>query len=211
MPSSNRETYSIIVAIAGGTGSGKSTLSDTLASQNENRVRILRADWYYKDLAHLPLDKRNARNFDHPDSYDRKRLCEDVARLTTGRETDVPQYDFRNHMRAGCRRTKPAEFIILEGILVLSDEDIRRHTDLKVFVDTPDDIRLMRRIERDMRERGRTLESVRQQYLSTVRPMHERYIAPSRQWADIALRGDRDLAENVETLWARMLAIADEE
>lgn len=196
---SNRKSF--IVAIAGGTGSGKSALADAIVCLSQGEAAIIRQDWYYWDLSELPNDERGQRNFDHPDSYDRQRLKADLQTLQQGFPAQVPQYNFRTHTRLGFCVFAPVRIVIVEGILVLADAELRDVYDYRIYVDTPDDIRLLRRIERDIRERGRTLESIRDQYLATVRPMHKTYIAPTRSHADLVVRGDTDLFETSWFVW----------
>ena len=198
---------STIVAITGGTGSGKSSLADGIQRAGGGCVSVLREDWYYLDLKHLPLDERDARNFDHPDSYDRTRLFADLESLKRNQPATVPNYDFRTHTRNGDQPFEGAPFILVEGIMILADERTAEFADLSVYVETPEDIRLLRRIERDMRERARTFASIRDQYLATVRPMHERYVAPSQDRADLTVRGDADIDEAISTVWTRMQRI----
>ncbi len=193
-----------IVAITGGTGSGKSTLTDAVAKLADGKAAVIREDWYYKDLKHLPWDARSAWNFDHPDSYDHQNLALDLDKLKRGQDIQVPIYDFKTHTRQGYKAFAPAEIILVEGILITCDPGCLRQIDLGIYVDTPDDIRLLRRIERDIRERGRTVESVRDQYLATVRPMHLKFVEPSQTHADMIVDGCGELSENVRKVWDRI-------
>lgn len=179
----------ILIGIAGGTASGKTLVSDRIfEALGRRRVEILKQDYYYKDLAHLPFEERVLMNFDHPDAFDTELLREHVAGLLKGETVQRPNYDFTQHMRLP--DTVPIgghPIIVLEGILVLGDKALRDMMDIKVFVDTDSDIRLMRRIRRDVAERGRTLESVLDQYERFVRPMHLQFVEPSKRYADIIL------------------------
>ncbi|MFT5991767.1 MAG: uridine kinase [Bradymonadia bacterium] len=157
-------------------------------------------DAYYKDLAHLPVEERAATNFDHPDSLENTLLEAHLGALRRGEAVDKPVYDFATHSRASeVVHIEPAPIVVLEGILVLADPAVRAQMDIKLFVDTDDDVRLMRRIRRDMSERGRTFEDVREQYYRTVRPMHIEYVAPSRRHADLIIPegGENNVAVGV--------------
>jgi uridine kinase len=178
---------SFVVGIAGGTGSGKSTVAENLArALPAGTVAGVEHDWYYRDRSGIPFEQRLAINYDHPDAMETELLVDHLATLRQGRAVDAPQYDFRTHQRrAERRRVEPAPVLLVEGILVLADERLRAHMDLKLFVDTDADIRLMRRIRRDMEQRGRTFAQVREQYYATVRPMHLQFVEPSKRHADL--------------------------
>lgn len=187
MVQSIRTNKIFIVGIAGGTGSGKTTLANDLANNlgNEN-VTILDADAYYKDLSHMLRGQRRQINFDHPDAVDIPLLESHILALKSGHAVNKPIYDYANHSRTGKTTHLPSRRVVLvEGILVLSLEEIHRHFDLKIFVEEAADIRLIRRIHRDMNERGRNLESILQQYTETVIPMFDAFVAPSRKHADM--------------------------
>lgn len=180
----------LLVGIAGGTGSGKTTLAELivegLGEQYKKDVLILGQDRYYRDLSHFPLERRHRYNFDHPDSIDRRLLTEHLKSLAQGKRIDAPIYDFTTHTRKPeTQRLGPCKVCIVEGIHVLIFPEIREILDVKVFVETSDDLRFIRRLRRDIKERGRTPEMVIEQYLSTVRPMHLEFIAPSKRFADI--------------------------
>jgi len=176
----------LIVGIAGGTGSGKTTVAHKLAAAMPGRSVTIEHDAYYCDLGHLPFDERAAINFDHPSSLESSLLVEHLRELRAGRAVELPMYDFATHTRrAETRRVEPARVIIVEGILVFTEPALRELMDVKIFVDTDPDIRLMRRIRRDLEQRGRTFQSVRDQYYATVRPMHLEYVEPSKRWADL--------------------------
>jgi uridine kinase len=180
---------SLVVGISGGTGSGKTTIADRVmkALPAEN-VLLLQQDHYYRDLSHLPMEERNKINFDHPDSMETELMVEHVRRLRDGQAVERPVYDFTQHMRRNeTVRLEPRAAIILEGILIFDNAALRELMDVKIFVDTDADLRFIRRLRRDLSERGRTLESVVSQYLSTVRPMHLEFIEPSKRFADVII------------------------
>lgn len=177
-----------VIGIGGGTASGKTTLAAALHHALGSRSTLLIHDRYYKSLpeGRRPLDH----NFDHPDALDTPRMVEDLDQLRQGRPTRVPVYEFKRHARADHdEEIVPADVIIVEGILVLHDDALRQRFDHAVYVHTPDDIRLARRLLRDMATRGRSANAVIAQYLATVRPMHEAYVAPSRAHAELVLDG----------------------
>lgn len=176
-----------VVGIAGGTGSGKTTVAERLAAaMPAGRCVTIDHDAYYRDQGHLPPDDRSAVNYDHPAALDSALLAQHLRALRGGRAVEVPIYDFATHTRrADTRRVEPARLIIVEGILVFAEPALREQMDIKIFVDTDPDIRLMRRIHRDLEERGRTFQSVRDQYYATVRPMHLEHVEPSKRWADL--------------------------
>lgn len=179
----------ILIGIAGGSASGKTLVANRIfEALGGKRVIIVKQDHYYKDLSHLGWEQRVQTNFDHPDAFDTRLLCEQVRALLRGEVVQQPSYDFTRHIRLP--ETTPIgghPILVLEGILVLDDEELRSMMDIKVYVDTDADIRLMRRIRRDVAERGRTLESVLDQYERVVRPMHLQFVEPSKRHADIIL------------------------
>ena len=179
----------LVIGIAGGTGSGKTTVARSIvAALPSDGVSILEHDSYYRDRLDLTYDERSQLNFDHPESLETSLLVEQIAALKRGEPVDVPIYDFTTHSRrTNFRRVVPTPVIVVEGILVLSDERLRQQFDIKLFVDTDSDIRVMRRVRRDIEQRGRTFESVRDQYYSTVRPMHIEFVEPSKRWADLII------------------------
>src|SRR5688500_2983826 len=164
----------MIIGICGGTGSGKTTVANRiLESVSASEVVFIQQDSYYRNLTDLPLDYRGLANFDHPDALDNDLLVNHIRRLKSGEAIELPLYDFRTHMRMNeTRSVLPKPIVIVEGILIFADARLLEQMDIKVFVDTPDDIRFIRRLRRDVAERGRTVESVIEQYLATVRPMH---------------------------------------
>jgi uridine kinase len=179
----------LILGVAGGSGSGKTTVvEELLRSLRPAAVSVIHHDSYYKDLVHLPFEKRMEVNFDHPDALETRLLVEHLTRLRAGETVEVPVYDFATHTRTNTVRVVgPTGVIIVDGILVLADPRLRDLMDIKVFVDTDADIRFIRRLRRDIRDRGRSLESVVDQYHRTVRPMHQEFVEGSRAHADIII------------------------
>jgi uridine kinase len=173
--------------IAGGTGSGKSTIGRNIAAAlPEGAVVIIDHDSYYRDRPDLSYEERSQVNYDHPDSLETELLIEHLKELRSGRGVDIPQYDFKTHTRRKeTRRVEPTPVLIVEGILVFVAEKLREQLDVKIFVDTDADIRLFRRIRRDMEQRGRTFQQIRDQYYRTVRPMHLQFVEPSKRLADL--------------------------
>lgn len=179
----------VVVGVAGGTGSGKTTVIQRILDRvGFDRIAYLPHDAYYKDASHLPPAERAHLNFDHPNALDNALLIEHIRTLLAGRPVDVPIYDFTTHTRSPqTRRVQPCPVILVEGILVFADEELRRLMDIKIYVETDADIRFIRRLQRDISERGRTVQSVIEQYLSTVRPMHLLFVEPSKRYADIII------------------------
>lgn len=177
----------VLIGICGGTGSGKSTITEELlAGIPKERVVIIEQDSYYKDQSDLPFEERVKTNYDHPFAFDNELLIEHLKMLISGESIEKPEYNFENHIRKeDTVKVEPRDIIILEGILILSEEQLRDLLDIKIFVDTDADVRIIRRILRDIKDRGRTLESVILQYLSTVRPAHLQFVEPSKKYADI--------------------------
>lgn len=180
---------SMIIGISGGTGSGKTTVAHKIiASIGESNAVYLQQDSYYRNLEDMPLDQRQRVNFDHPDAFDGVLMLRHLEALRAGESIDRPVYDFVTHSRKKeSIRVQPLPVIIVEGILVFFDAGMRRLMDLKIFVDTDADIRFIRRLQRDIHARGRSIESVIDQYLTTVRPMHQQFVAPTMRCADIIL------------------------
>lgn len=178
-----------IIGVAGGTGSGKSTVADRLiAAVGRERVAVLALDSYYRNHSDLSLEERATVNYDHPDSFDWELLHAHVERLASGRPVDVPVYDFANHRRSDDVATvRPAPIVVVEGILVLWEKPLRARMNLRVFVDSDADVRFIRRLQRDVNDRGRTVASVISQYLETVRPSHLNFIEPSKRYADVII------------------------
>jgi uridine kinase len=179
----------MIIGICGGTGSGKTTVANRiLETVSANEVVFIQQDSYYRNIKDLPLDYRQVANFDHPDALDNDLLVNHVRRLRAGEPIDLPIYDFKTHTRmVETRLVEPKPIVIVEGILIFSEPRLLEQMDIKVFVDTPDDIRFIRRLRRDIAERGRTVESVIEQYLATVRPMHMQFVEPSKRYADVII------------------------
>ena len=179
----------MIIGICGGTGSGKTTVANRiLESVSADEVIFLQQDSYYRNLNDMPLDYRQEVNFDHPDALDNDLLVKHIRRLKAGAPVELPIYDFRTHTRTNqTLHVDPKPIIIVEGILIFADARLLEEMDIKIFVDTPDDIRFIRRLRRDIAERGRTVESVIEQYLATVRPMHMQFVEPSKRCADVII------------------------
>ncbi|MDQ3584761.1 MAG: uridine kinase [Pyrinomonadaceae bacterium] len=179
----------MIIGICGGTGSGKTTVANRiLDSVSADEVAFLQQDSYYRDLDQMPLDFRQQVNFDHPDAIDNELLVEHLRALKAGAAVALPVYDFKHHVRLKeTLRMEPKLITIIEGILIFAEPRLLQEMDIKVFVDTPDDIRFIRRLRRDVAERGRTVESVIEQYLATVRPMHMQFVEPSKRVADVII------------------------
>jgi len=179
----------MIIGISGGTGSGKTTVANRiLESVSADEVLFIQQDLYYRNLKDMPLDYRNQANFDHPDALDNDLLVNHLKKLRAGGPVELPIYDFRTHTRLpDTTRINPKPIVIVEGILIFAEPRLLEQMDIKVFVDTPDDIRFIRRLRRDLAERGRTLDSVIEQYLATVRPMHMQFVEPSKRHADVII------------------------
>lgn len=176
----------IVIGIAGGTGSGKSTLINRIKEEFSDSITMLSHDFYYKEHSHIPFEDRKKLNYDHPDAFDTDLMIEHVKALTEHKSIERPVYDFTIHNRIDETVTvKPAKVIVVEGILIFENKELRDMCDIKVFIDTDADVRIIRRIIRDVEERGRTLESIVTQYLTTVKPMHEQFVEPSKKYADI--------------------------
>ena len=178
----------IVIGIAGGSGSGKTTLAHKLKDALGDDIVLLCHDFYYKAHDDMPFEERQKLNFDHPDAFDTDLLIEDIRALKRGESILHPIYSFTEHTRLPQRvRVDPARVVIVEGILIFENQQLRDEMDIKVFVDTDADIRFIRRLLRDVNERGRTLESVVEQYTSTVRDMHNLFIEPSKRYADVII------------------------
>ena len=180
---------SILIGIAGGTGSGKTSIAHEIVKEfTTGEVAVIQLDSYYKDLAHMSMEERNEQNFDHPEAMDFKLLPEHLSTLMKGEAVKIPCYDFSTHTRKKeFEHIKPHHVLVLEGILTLWDARLRKLMDIKLFVETPDDIRFIRRLTRDIEERKRTRQSVIDQYLYTVRPMHEQFVEPIKLYADLII------------------------
>jgi len=180
---------SLTIGIAGGTGSGKTTVANVILERvGRDRIAYLPHDAYYRDLGDLPYDQKAAMNFDHPDSLETELMIKHILELKKANAVEIPVYDFSTHSRTSKTiRVEPHAVIIVEGILLFVDKQLRDLLDIKIFVDTDADIRFIRRLQRDITERGRTTDMVVQQYLSTVRPMHLEFVEPSKRYANIII------------------------
>ncbi|PVX52245.1 uridine kinase [Balneicella halophila] len=178
----------IVLGIAGGTGSGKTTVTGAILEKVNAHTSLLEQDAYYRDMPELSLDERAKVNYDHPDAIEFSLLIQHIKTLKKGLPIAQPIYDFTNHLRKKETTTvKPARILIVEGILIFAIPELRELFDMKIFVDTDDDERLLRRISRDMEERGRSFESVQEQYRKTVKPMHLEFVEPSKRYADVII------------------------
>ncbi len=185
----NERKPPLVIAIAGGSGSGKTTVAQAILNQvGKDRIAYLPHDAYYKDLSELPRVQRDQVNFDHPNSLETSLLIEHVRKLKLYEPVYLPVYDFTTHTRTNRTvRVEPKRVIIVEGILIFAEPELRSLFDVKIFVDTDPDLRFIRRLERDISERGRTVETVIRQYLTTVRPMHLEFVEPSKRYADVII------------------------
>jgi uridine kinase len=182
-------TTPITIGVAGGTGSGKTTVANTILERvGEHRIAHIQHDSYYRDLSHLPPGERGRINFDHPDSLETELLIKHLEDLRAWRPVQVPVYDFTTHSRTSrTLRVEPRHVILVDGILIFVEKALRQMFDIKIFVDTDADLRFIRRLQRDIAERGRTTGSVIDQYLNTVRPMHMEFVEPSKHYADVII------------------------
>ena len=186
-------TFPVIIGIAGGTGAGKSTMCRQIAGTIEEDIVIVSHDMYYKDLSHMPVSERDRQSFDHPSALDNKLFISHLTALKKGNPIDAPCYDFVSHIRtAEIRRIDPVKTILVEGLMLYTDKRIRDILDYKIYIDLGPDIRFIRRLKRDTEERGRNMNSVIEQYLATVKPMHDQYVEPSRKYADFVISGVDD-------------------
>ena len=178
----------MIIGIAGGTGSGKTTLTQHLKDHFGENVSVVYHDNYYKAHPNMPYEERCKLNYDHPDAFDTDLMVEDLKTLCAGQTIHCPVYDYTIHNRSkDTVEVRPTKVVIVEGILIFHPKELRDLMDIKIFVDTDADVRILRRILRDVKERGRSLDSVISQYLNTVKPMHQQFVQPSRQYADIVV------------------------
>lgn len=197
----------LIIGVAGGTGSGKTTVARRVAeSLTGAQVAFLDMDAYYRDHHHLTHDELRQLNWDHPDAFDLDLLAADLVQLSRGESIEKPVYDFVTHRRRpAAERIEASDVIVIDGILLLVDDRIRQHLDIKVFVDADADIRLIRRIRRDMAVRGRPLEEILDQYLTTVQPMHLQFVEPSKRYADLVIPRGGDNTVAIELLLAAIV------
>jgi len=185
----SRQSTKLVIGIAGGTGSGKTTVANVILERvGKQHIAYLPHDAYYRELDDLPFDQRAAVNFDHPNSLETELMIEHIVQLKSGKAIELPIYDFSTHSRTGktiC--VEPHRIIIVEGILIFAEPDLRELFDVRLFVDTDADIRFIRRLTRDINERGRTTENVIHQYITTVRPMHLEFVEPSKRYANVII------------------------
>lgn len=202
----------VVIGVAGGSGSGKTTVVRRIVeSLGDDRVTVLDHDRYYHDRSDLRLEERAALNYDHPDSLDTDLLVAHVQELRAGRDVEIPVYDFARYARRNVTETAEARrAVIVEGILIYTDAALRDLMDVKVFVDTDDDTRFIRRLRRDVAERGRTMESVIEQYLGTVKPMHLEFVEPSKRYADIVIPRGGHNAVAIDMLLTLIRSLAQE-
>ncbi len=198
----------VVISVAGGSGSGKTTVANKIIQKfKKSEVRIIRLDDYYKKLD-LPFEERKLVNYDHPDSLDFDLFVEQIKELIDGKEINKPLYDYSMHQRKDeTELIEPSRILILEGILVLEDERIRDLSDIKIYVDTDSDLRFIRRMLRDISERGRSVESVVNQYLTTVKPMHEAFVEKTKKYADIIIPNDFSHDVAVDLLESKIFEI----
>jgi uridine kinase len=203
----------LVIGIAGGSGSGKTTVAQTILQRvGPDRISFLQHDAYYKDLSGLPPVQRAEVNFDHPNSLENELLIKHIHQLKQGKAVDVPIYDFSTHSRTDrTYKVKPRSVILVEGILIFAEATLRDLFDVKIFVDTDSDLRLIRRLQRDIAERGRTTESVIRQYLGTVRPMHLDFVEPSKRYADVIIPEGGFNTAALDMVVARIESLLQEE
>ena len=195
-----------LIGLAGGTGSGKTTVANAIVKRvGQERIAILSHDSYYRDFVDLPKDVLDRQNFDHPDSLESELLVRHLKALKQGMVVETPIYDFKIHRRADeSRRVEPRKVILVDGILIFAEPELRKLFDVKIYVDTDADVRLIRRLKRDIAERGRSVESVVTQYESTVRPMHMEFVEPSKRYADLIIPEGGENTVALDFLFARL-------
>ncbi len=202
----------MIIGVAGGTGSGKTTLAKHIADAFGDLVTVITHDSYYRAQNEKTFEERCQQNYDHPDAFETELLRHHLDMLAEGKPVDVPCYDYTTHNRSDRTvKAEPRKVIVLEGILIFSDKELRDRMDLKIFVDTDADERILRRIKRDMEERGRSLESVISQYLDTVKPMHEAFVEPFKRFADVIIPGGGSNPAAVDMVLTRIRKQLDSE
>lgn len=202
----------VVVGVAGGSGSGKTSVVRAILEQlRPDRVGVIHHDAYYRSYGHLPEDTRASINFDHPDALETELLVQHVQSLLGGEPVQVPIYDFRSHTRTDqTLELRPPDVLIVDGILVLAEPELRKLMDIRIYVDTDADIRFIRRLLRDMEERGRTLDSVVAQYRRTVRPMHLEFVEPSKRWADVIIPEGGQNRVAIDMVVAKLASILPE-
>jgi uridine kinase len=205
--------HPLVIGVAGGSGSGKTTVTNAILERvGRERIAVLPHDSYYQDLSHLPLEERARVNFDHPDAFDNALYMAHVDALIQGRAVAMPTYDFATYVRLpAVVAVQSQPVILLEGILIFVDAELRSRMDIKLFVDAEGDLRIIRRIQRDVQERGRTLESVIEQYLATVRPMHLEFVEPSKRYADVIVPNGGLNAIAIDMVVARIERMLDDQ
>ena len=203
----------VVIGVAGGTGSGKTTVAHRILEQvGAEHIAYIPHDAYYKDLSHLTIEERAKVNFDHPNSLDSELLTEQLKVLKNGQAIQIPQYDFTTHTRADEKKEIiPAPIIMVEGILIFSEPDLRELFDVRLYIDTAADIRLIRRLKRDVQDRGRTFQAVINQYLRTVRPMHLEFVEPSKRYADVIIPEGGFNRVAIEMVAARIRGLLEED
>jgi len=199
-------TLPVVIGVAGGTGSGKTTVASAIVQRvGGDRIAVLSHDWYYRDWIDLPQDVLDHKNFDHPDSLETDLLVRHLRALKQGASVEVPVYDFKSHRRTEeMRRIEPKKVILVDGILIFAEAELRKLFDIKLFVDSDSDVRFIRRVRRDINERGRSFDSVVEQYETTVRPMHLEFVEPSKRYADLIIPEGGENTVALEFLFARL-------
>ena len=203
----------IVIGIAGGTCSGKTSIASILIEEFRytNSVNIIKEDDYYKDQSHMPMEERVKTNYDHPLAFDFDLMYQNIQQLIKGETVEKPTYDYTIHNRsAQTEIIKPSDVLIIEGLFALYTPEIRDLEDIKIFVDTPADVRFIRRLERDVSERARTVESITSQYLTTVKPMHDQFLEPTKQYADIIIPQGKENKVAIDLLKTKINSILNE-
>lgn len=208
---STQQRRPIIIGVTGGSGSGKTTVSKAIYNElHGEAIQIITQDTYYNDQSSMTMEERKAVNYDHPLAFDTELLIKQLADLRNNKAIEIPVYDYKQYTRSDKTvHVEPQDVIILEGILILDDERLRNLMDIKVYVDTDDDIRIIRRIKRDMAERGRSLDSIINQYLATVKPMYHQFVEPTKRYADIIVPegGENHVAIDILTTKVRDILV----